>query len=124
MVVIKPKYSPHYPALVAACIILLFCSSESVFAKKSGNLPTQPDSADSLKMAEQDYLYLRGLERNRKNGDEEIRRLANISLFLPRTIAAGIFYSAGYGAHLIDESKIIDKAEDLFSEFLTSTSNR
>lgn len=79
--------------------------------KASQNITVNPDSSFGL---DQDYMRLRGLERDKKESREPLRTAGNVMLFVPRTLIDGILYSAGYGALLVDDSKFINKVENIF----------
>lgn len=76
--------------------------------------PVQTTPADTLLTADEEYMSVRGLEQKKTYGDETLRSVTNKVLYIPRKITRGVFVSAGHGAYLIDESKIIEKSSDFF----------
>ncbi|MFC1509011.1 hypothetical protein ACFL60_04895 [Candidatus Omnitrophota bacterium] len=93
--------------------LVVTCSDGTASAQQASNSSTGITTpADTLETAEQVYMHMRGLEQKKSFGDETLRSVTNNVLYIPRKIVRGVFVSAGHGAYLIDESKIIDKASD------------
>ena len=100
---------------IVCMTMVVTCSQGTASAQQAGNRSTgESATADTLVTADQVYMHVRGLEQKKTAGDETIRSVTNNFLYIPRKIARGIFVSAGHGAYLIDESKIIEKTSDFF----------
>ena len=90
---------------------LLLCF---IFVRFTGfaNANETPVKNDSLQSPKSIYMSTRGLERDKKEGDEEFRSILNGVLYLPRVVTDALFYSSGWSANLIEETNAIEQVTD------------
>lgn len=92
-------------------MILLFWSPLSA-AEKNGKHDTT--RIDTLHNSKEEYMQLRGLESDKKDGNKALITTANALLFLPKTATAGLLYSVRFAPLLVDDSRFIERYDDFF----------
>ncbi len=101
----------NFKILLLKTVLIMFISLFFSQASMS-QTTTKKVTQDSVQTIQDIYLHTRGLQYDKKDGDETFRKIANSALFLPRICIDGLLYSFGSGANYVEESNIILRAEN------------
>ncbi len=100
-------YSRKLLFLLLTGLVFFFCGG--LAAQETDT--TRQLLVDRNATSRQEFLRLRGLEKDRPERFAPLRTAANVLLFVPRTVFSGVLYTTGYGPHLIDDSEFVERFE-------------
>ncbi|RMH95532.1 MAG: hypothetical protein D6681_12910 [Calditrichaeota bacterium] len=88
--------------------LILMAFSLSLSASNPDSTITARAKADPATL----WTTIRGLEHPVNHGTPIWGKIYSALLFLPRITLDGLMYSTGYGAHLIDDTRFVEKIQD------------